>query len=598
MLSKNLSLVFVLLCPALSMASALKPGTCLGTSSGLSMSVDRLLHYGRLHRRYRNCRLVRGNLELTGLEASTLDLSFLQDIEEVTGYVIIALNHVGTIPLKNLKIIRGRELYKGKYSLFVQYNYNNKDPSDGLNKLLFNSLTEIVRGNVVIDHNPQLCFMDTIHWNDILNPGQRRIGDWVYQIGTRNKEPSQCARCHDSCVAGCWAEGSEMCQQLTLEHCSPECEDARCRGTTREDCCDSECAVGCSGPTARDCTVCLHVNNSGSCEFACPPEFIYDPQAFRNVPNPAFKYHYFDQCVDNCPSNLLIDGNGCVKSCRVGFHNNGEQKCVPCKKEVCDKECFGVGQADGPLADARTVDSSNVHHFTGCTTVKGNLVFESIAFDGDPHTGLLPMDASQLAAFKDVKTITGYLQIVAWPKEFSDFSIFKSLETIEGADLYRDIAAVIIQDNTHPLGPFYLDQITSLGFESLRAINYGNVYIGYCQNLCYEQLVNWTSIIRHHTEYRGFNNGLLLRKNGESTKCNTTTCDPECDSNGCWGPGPDQCLQCSHYLYQGSCLESCPKSGVYADHNEKKCEPCHPFCDGLCFGKGPFKCITAAHLRH
>ncbi|XP_076822767.1 receptor tyrosine-protein kinase erbB-3-like [Clavelina lepadiformis] len=595
LLSNTLSLVFVLLCPALSLSNGLKLRKCFGSNSGLSFSEDRDYHYTRLVARYSNCKLVQGNLELTGLEEPGLDLSFLQNIEEVTGYVLIALNHLPIIPLKNLKVIRGRELFEGKYSLFVKYNYNITTPSDGLRELRLNSLTEVIRGNVIIDHNQQLCFMDTIHWDDILNPVQRRTGDWIYQIGNDNKEPSQCARCSGSCVAGCWAGGNEMCQQ---QQCSSECGDARCRGPTPNDCCHSECAAGCNGPTASDCTACLHVNNGGSCAFACPPEFFYDAQSFRNVPNPGFKYRYVDQCVDNCPSNLLIDGNACVKSCRIGFHSNGEGKCIPCIGGACDKECFGVGQANGPLANAISVDSSNVHHFEGCTIVKGNIIFETFAFSGDLYTGVLPMNASQLTAFKDVKTITGYLYIVTWPKELSDFAVFKSLETIGGIDLFGEKMALVIQDNTSPVGPFSLDQITSLGFNSLRAINHGNVYIGYCQNLCYDKLLNWTSVIHHPVQSRAFRNGVLLSRNGRSKQCNSANCDPECDLNGCWGPGPVRCFQCSHYSYQGSCLKSCPKSGVYADHNEKKCKPCHSICDGLCYGSGPFQCTTTVHLQH
>ncbi|XP_076821591.1 epidermal growth factor receptor-like isoform X1 [Clavelina lepadiformis] len=598
--SKTLYLVFILSWLSLSLSSAeSEPKICFGTTSGLSVGEDRLDHYVKMYKKYRNCTIVKGNLEITGLQSSKLEISFLQGIEEVTGYVIIALNYLPYLPLQNLKIIRGRELYKGKYALYVKLNVNQQHKSKGLKALRLSSLTEIVHGSVHINNNPQLCFADTIHWDDILNPVQQKIGNWTYEVSD-NKDSALCARCNESCVAGCWGKGNEMCQQLTLEHCSPECEDARCRGTTRDDCCDSECAVGCSGPTARDCTICLHVNNSGSCEFACPPEFIYDPQTQRNIPNPKFKYHYDDRCVNKCPSNLLIEDNGCVKSCRVGFHNNGEGKCVPCKEEVCDKECYGVGHADGPLVHFKTVDSSNVHYFKGCNIVKGNVVFQSFAFAGDTHTKLPPMNVSQMAAFKDVKTITGYLHIVAWPKELANFSVFKNLQIIGGVGLYHDIVALIIQDNTHPAGPFYLDQITSLGFESLRAINHGNVYIGYCQNLCYEQLVNWTSIIRHHTEYRGFNNGLLLRKNGESTECNTTTCDPECDSNGCWGPGPDQCLKCSHYTYFGrTCMESCPvELGIYANHTDFQCKPCHDLCNGTCYGEGPGKCFGCKYASY
>ena len=53
-----------------------------------------------------------GNLELTWLQDKNLDLMFLQDIREVTGYVLISHVDVKRIVLPNLQIIRGRSLFK------------------------------------------------------------------------------------------------------------------------------------------------------------------------------------------------------------------------------------------------------------------------------------------------------------------------------------------------------------------------------------------------------------------------------------------------------------------------------------------------------
>jgi len=38
--------------------------------------------------------------------------------------------------------------------------------------------------------------------------------------------------------------------------------------------------------------------------------------------------------------NLLIEQNGCVKSCRVGYHNDGTGTCVQCKDKKCDKGLY------------------------------------------------------------------------------------------------------------------------------------------------------------------------------------------------------------------------------------------------------------------
>ena len=35
--------------------------------------------------------------------------------------------------------------------------------------------------------------------------------------------------------------------------------------------------------------------------------------------------------------NLLVEDNSCVKSCRIGHHNNGFGTCVPCPDGICEK---------------------------------------------------------------------------------------------------------------------------------------------------------------------------------------------------------------------------------------------------------------------
>lgn len=35
------------------------------------------------------------------------------------------------------------------------------------------------------------------------------------------------------------------------------------------------------------------------------------------------------------------------------------------------------------------------------------------------------------------------------------------------------------------------------------------------------------------------------------------TCDPLCSSDGCWGPGPNQCLSCKKYSRGGICVPDC-----------------------------------------
>lgn len=65
-------------------------------------------------------------------------LFLLQSIEEVGGYVLIALNTVSRIHLDKLRIIRGHSLFENNFALHVIANFQK---GTGTRELLLNSLT-------------------------------------------------------------------------------------------------------------------------------------------------------------------------------------------------------------------------------------------------------------------------------------------------------------------------------------------------------------------------------------------------------------------------------------------------------------------------
>lgn len=72
---------------------------------------------------------------------------FSQSVQEVGGYVLIAMNQVAELPLVNLRLIRGQNLYEGRFALLVMSNYNRNYSSatlnytSGLRQLQLSSLT-------------------------------------------------------------------------------------------------------------------------------------------------------------------------------------------------------------------------------------------------------------------------------------------------------------------------------------------------------------------------------------------------------------------------------------------------------------------------
>lgn len=58
----------------------------------------------------------------------------------MTGYILIAMNVFASLPLQNLRVIRGTQFYEEKYALFVLLNYN-PNTTHALRQLGLNQLT-------------------------------------------------------------------------------------------------------------------------------------------------------------------------------------------------------------------------------------------------------------------------------------------------------------------------------------------------------------------------------------------------------------------------------------------------------------------------
>ena len=82
----------------------------MGTSQKFSEHPNHKEHYQNLRARYINCTYVQGNLELTWLQDENLELSFLEHIQGVSGYVLIYGVNVEKIILPSLKVIHGQTI--------------------------------------------------------------------------------------------------------------------------------------------------------------------------------------------------------------------------------------------------------------------------------------------------------------------------------------------------------------------------------------------------------------------------------------------------------------------------------------------------------
>ncbi|KAK5872340.1 hypothetical protein PBY51_013053 [Eleginops maclovinus] len=592
LVSRKLQQVLCVLLPCvLTLCSAQTEGVsvCFGTQNDLSTTGNSEIQYNLMKTMYNSCDIVMGNLEITMME-HTRDFSFLQSIREVTGYILFAVNEFSRLPLNQLRVIRGNTLYEGKYALAVMVNYQ-KDGQHGLQELGLTHLTEILEGGVSIIQNKYLSYAPQVNWLDIVKDANADI-----EIDDNGPEKP----CNEACGdLPCWDARNDSCQILTKTVCALQC-NGRCFGRNPSDCCHIECAGGCTGSLDTDCFACRNFNNSGACVPLCPQNLIYNKHTFKLEPNPNAKYQYGSICVAQCPTNFLVDESSCVSSCpsdKTEVEKNGVKRCEPCGG-LCPKVCTGTGEPK-----MQTVDAQNIDSFINCTTIKGSLHFLVTGIKGDEYNHVPALDPEKLKIFNTVREITDILSIQSWPENMSDLSVFSNLQTIQGRTLYKGVST----KRGYSLMVMRIGSLTSLGLRSLQRINDGGVYITGNKKLCYHDTVNWTRILPSSSRPLRRLKAIDVKQNRPKNQCVNEghVCDPLCSSDGCWGPGPNQCLSCKKYSRGGTCVPDC--MFLTGERREfasllGECMPCHPECkvqEGkqTCLGPGADQCEACALLR-
>uniref|UniRef100_A0A673BPX2 Receptor protein-tyrosine kinase n=1 Tax=Sphaeramia orbicularis TaxID=375764 RepID=A0A673BPX2_9TELE len=546
---------------------------CQGITNRLNLLGSKEDHYQNMVKTYSNCTVVLENLEITYMEENH-DLSFLKSIEEVGGYVLIALNSVSRIPLENLRIIRGHSLYDGGFALAVLANYD-KAKASGTTELLLTGLTEILKGGVKIQNN-QLCNVETIQWSDIVNGDPQPN----MELPLASNNPLCNYKYYHYNYSTVFV--LFLCP-VTKLNCAQQCSK-RCRGPSPSDCCNEHCAAGCTGPRPTDCLACRDFQDDGVCKDSCPGLMRYDPNLHQLVPNPHGKYNFGATCVKTCPRNYVVTDHGaCVRTCSGNTYEvdeGGIRKCAKCDG-LCPKVCNGLGMGD--LVHTLSINATNIDSFKNCTKINGNIAIIHTSIYGDKYTNTPAMDPSQLDVFKTVKEITGYLWIQTWPVNMSSLSPFENLEIIRGRTK-RGIRSVAIAQ---------LD-ISYLGLRSLKEISDGDVIVIKNQNLCYTNKSHWMGLFKSESQ------SVIIEENSDPTTCaqKNNTCDRKCTADGCWGPGPNMCLACRDYNRGGSCADSCnilegePREVVV----QKTCVECHPECQPM-NGTGPENCTKCANFK-
>ncbi|XP_014366513.2 epidermal growth factor receptor isoform X1 [Papilio machaon] len=545
---------------------------CIGTKGRMSVPSNRDTHYRNLRDRFTNCTYVDGNLELTWLHNETMDLSFLKHIREVTGYVLISHVNVRQIILPQLQIIRGRTLFKlnvrdEEFALMVTMS--------SAFTLELPALRDVLRGSVGIYNNFNLCHVKTINWDEIIT-GVNATYVYVYTFTAQERE----CRCHPSCEAGCWGDGPENCQKFSKTNCSPQCAQGRCFGPNPRDCCNTFCAGGCTGPLPSQCLACRNFYDEGTCSQECPPMQIYNPTTYSWEPNPNGKYAYGATCVRNCPEHLLKDNGACVRSCPPNKTAvNGE--CIPCNV-TCPKTC----RAEKPI------HSGNIDSFKDCTIIDGSIEILEMTFTGFQHINpdysfgdrYPKMEPDSLEVFSTVREVTGYLNVQAHHPNFTSLSYFRNLEVIGGRQVVENLFASLYIVKT---------SLRSLGLKSLKRVNSGAIAIMENRYLCFADKIAWNKLGKSKDHKQ------IIQKNGDPKTCESANlvCDHQCSPDGCWGPGPEQCLSCENYKFGETCIQNCSVLPGLYQAGPKTCKQCHPECLDGCSGPSRANCTKCKHVR-
>uniref|UniRef100_A0A8B9LV62 Receptor protein-tyrosine kinase n=1 Tax=Astyanax mexicanus TaxID=7994 RepID=A0A8B9LV62_ASTMX len=562
---------------SLSLLLSLSLSMCSGTHNMLSVTGSSEVQYQRMKEMYTNCQIVMGNLEITHMEHYR-NFSFLQSIREVTGYVLIAINQFKYLPLENMRVIRGTSLYEDRFALAILVNYQ-KEGVHGLQELGLTHLTGTHKHTHTHTPDSYWCLTQDTHTFP---------NSFFKQYIQHTKPP-----CHESCNGPCWGPNKDDCQTLTKTVCAPQC-NGRCFGRNPSECCHMECSGGCTGTLDTNCFACRNFNDSGSCVPQCPQGLIYNKVTFRLEPNPNAKYQYGSVCVAQCPTNFVVDGSSCVSSCPFGkteVDKKGVKRCEPCGG-VCPKVCAGTG-----APNRQTVDSKNIDSFINCTKIQGSLHFLITGISGDPYNNISALDPKKLSIFNTVREITDFLSIQSWPEEMKDLSVFSNLTTIQGRSLYKGYALLVMRIPT----------LKSLGLQSLKKISDGGIYITGNSQLCYHHTVNWTRLFGTGARAQRQQKSLDIKENHLRDECikEGHVCDPLCSSDGCWGPGPDQCLSCKNFSRGRTCVSHCNflqgEIREFAGPNGE-CMPCHSECAVqenrlTCRGPGADQCVECMRLQ-
>ncbi|KAG5669147.1 hypothetical protein PVAND_017042 [Polypedilum vanderplanki] len=454
------------------------------------------------------CRVVEGSITILlmdDMEARDVVNFTFPELVEVTGFIM--LYRIGGFTsldqlFPNLAVIRGRDLFKD-YSLIIYEMLHLTDI--GLKNLM-----TIERGNVRIEKNENLCFTNSINWNQIMVQNDDPYVD-------KNRLPALCPSCpNDKCTKSadgkqnyCW--NVDYCQR-TCFHCQNpnfKGEMTYC-SPNQQICCDHSCIGGCKDDNPKACFACRKFAFGNYPNIQCVDECPNDTFAYldRRCITKAQCYDLNTEGILKDPESPFIPFNGeCRKDCPPNYKKVNTGRKLTCEKCVgpCLKEC--------PFGSVDSIEAAQA--LKGCNIIDGPLEIQIRRISKHPESGrnVVKELENSLSGIVEIK---GFLKI-ARTSSLLSLSFLKNLRKIHGNSLDAGRYAMIVWENPN------LQELwnASHKIEIVR----GKFFFHFNPKLCFYKIEQFTK----NSAIKGFNTTDMLENfemtklsNGDKTPCDLT----------------------------------------------------------------------------
>eukprot|EP00037_Helgoeca_nana_P026095 m.293034 g.293034 ORF g.293034 m.293034 type:complete len:904 (-) comp27132_c2_seq1:961-3672(-) len=340
--------------------------------------------------------------------------------------------------------------------------------------------------------------------------------------------------------------------------------------------CHSNCLGGCTGPGARECTVCRDFRHAdGQCVVSCPTSINFVTPVVAQAPL-CTPCSAMCASVDSagavlsmgCDGPLATDCNqcrdvrhpvdGCASDCGLAYFNetvNAETVCSP-----CNSLCSSNSDCSGPLA-ADCSECAFARHRGLCVGQCPSRTFYTTN-SGDPNC------------------------IACHPQCRHGCS-----GAGDDACIASTGSALACLHNALPLASGGQRCV-----EECPALHWSNQSV--C-NACDAACASGGAVDCHGSGTLACTCAVGEYWDSGTLQC--SACDTQCDVQGCDGSGPSRCLSCrSLQLQTQECVASCPR--MHFNDSSSTCQPCSSNCSGADGCDGPLpddcrSCVENAYIN-